>query len=271
MYIGVDIGGTKTLVVAFSHDKKILKEIRFDTPKNYQEFLAKVSDAATEVKTIDTIVYGAIGTRGLVDRDNGLLINDNVLGWNNAPLVENCSEIFGCDFSIENDSKLAGLSEANNAGNAYRKVLYMTVSTGIGSAFVVDGDLDKNTIDSEVGKWIFEHEGKKIFWEDFASGKAIVEKYGQRASELEDPNAWIQISKNLALGIVNACGAYTPDLVIIGGGVGTHFNKYKEPLQDAIDEIKPKVFTVPKIIKAKFAEEAVIYGCYELAKNRFPG
>ena len=218
---------------------------------------------------LDGVKRGAIGTRGIVDREAGLLVQDSLLAWRNAPLVRDCEELFGCKFSIENDSKLAGLSEARAVdGNKYRKVVYVTISTGIGSAFITDGNLDKNTIDSEVGKWVVEKDGKVELWEDTASGSWIKKTYGKLASELDDPEAWKVISHKLALGFINICAAYTPDLIIIGGGVGGHFNKFGSLLSERITELAHPIIKQCPLQGATYPEEAVIYGCYHLAVDK---
>lgn len=268
MILAIDIGGTKTLVAVFDDNKNIVEHVKFPTPKSYDEFLNNIKEISQQLETKE-LKTGAIGIRGLVDRENGVLINDNILRWPNAPLIKDFEDIFGCKLLLENDTKLAGLSEANTENNKeYDKVLYFTISTGIGSVLIIKGEIDKNLINSEVGKWIFEYEGKVQTWENFASGKAIVEKYGKRASELDDQKAWENITKNLALGIINASAAYIPDLIVIGGGVGEHFDKFDSRLQEWVKQLIPESVIVPKIVKAQRSEEAVIYGCLELALQK---
>lgn len=267
MYIAVDLGGTKTLVVLFDQNKEIINQIKFETPKDYSKFKDTLLASRDQLTNQRSFKKGAVGTRGILDREHGVMATDTILPWHNASIVKDCEQVFGCEFIIENDSKLAGLSEARGAGKDYAKVLYITISTGIGSAFIVNGQLDKNTEDSEIGKWLLNINDTSKTWESFASGKWITETYGMRASDLEDETAWQQISENLAIGFVDAIAAFDPDLIIIGGGVGTHFDKYGDKLKNSIKKILPEGLNMPKIIKAAHPEEAVIYGCYELIKG----
>lgn len=266
MFAAVDIGGTKTLVAVFDTAGNLVEESKFPTPKDYQEFKRQLADNVAKLST-KKFSLGVVGIRGNIDRKAGLAVYDRILGWGEVALRDDCKDIFGCQFLIENDSKLAGLSEANLITNEFNKVLYLTISTGIGSAFVVAGKLDQNTIDSEVGMSLFEHEGVLQRWEDFASGSAIVAKYHKRASEIDDPAAWESIAKNIALGLVNVIAAFTPQVVIFGGGVGSHFDKFDKQLKQALIDIKPKEISLPALRVAGRPEEAVIYGCYELAKQ----
>ncbi len=129
----------------------------------------------------------------------------------------------------------------------------------------MDGIIDAEYADMEFGNMIFEHEGKMRTWEEFASGKAIYAKYGMKASEIDDPGIWYAISRDIALGLTNVVANLTPDVVIIGGGVGSHFDKFADQLHEEMLLFGSQVVTVPPIRKALRAEEAVIYGCYELA------
>ncbi len=269
MYAAVDIGGTKTLVAVFDPAGKIIEQIKFPTPVQYNDFKKEL--AATVAKlTTKKFISGAIGIRGNIDRHSGMSVKDDVLAWRNVPIRDDCEELFDCQFSLENDSKLAGLSEALRVQDKYQKVLYVTISTGIGSALIVNGELDKDTLDSEIGKSVYQYQGEVRQLEDFASGKAIVEKYGKRASDLDDEVAWEEISHNLAIGLINATAAFTPEVIILGGGVGSHFSKFERPLTEAIQRMMPDEINIPEIIQAQFPEEAVIYGCFELAKANTP-
>ena len=181
------------------------------------------------------------------------------------PLRADIAKISGTTVLLENDANLAGLSEAHNIKPLPHRALYITFSTGIGTGLVTNGYLDPDFLDSEGGNMLFEHEGKLEVWEKFASGKAIVAKYGKRASELDDPKAWNEIAKWFALGIVDLTAVLEPDIIIIGGGVGTHFAKFKNFLHKHINDLTPAVVDKPPIVPAKAAEQAVVYGCIILA------
>lgn len=266
MIAAVDIGGTKTLVAVFGNDGKIVEQIKFPTPKNYTEFKQKLAETVADLST-KKFSNGVVGIRGLVDRKRGLALYDDTLGWGEVGIRDDCSKTFGCDFMLENDSKLAGLSEARLLIDEFAKVLYITISTGIGTAFVVNGRLDQYTINSEVGKSLYVHEGQLQQWEQFASGSAIVAKYRKKASQINDPDIWEEIANNIAVGLVNAVAAFTPQVVVFGGGVGAYFAKFSKPLKKAFLDIKPPEISLPVLRVAQRPEEAVIYGCYELAKQ----
>lgn len=263
MIIAVDIGGTKTLVAAANLDGKILNELRFETPQDYSEFLTVLADNIAKVTTEEFELI-SVAVPGLLDRKAGTVKVLGNLPWVDKPIASDISDLFEhADVLIENDANLAGLSEANELSDKQQKVLYFTFSTGIGTGFVENGVLEPSLLDAEGGQVLI----NGAPWETIASGKAIVAKYGKRASEIEDPAIWGEIAHNMALGIIDNVAIFQPKTVIIGGGVGSHFDKFGTMLQQYVSQQSSKMVSVPTIVKAKRPEEAVIYGCIILAKQ----
>ena len=265
MYLAVDLGGTKTLVAAVNNNGIIHASRKFETPKIYAQFLVMLEQ---NIKDLDCdFQRGVVAAPGKLDRKKGIVIAFGNLDWKNIPLLDDAERIAHCPMLIENDTKLAGLSEAIYIKDEFKKVLYITISTGINSALIVNGVIDEDLIDSESGDMLLEHGGKLQKWESFASGKAIVKKYGKRASEITDSHAWNVISRNIALGLINLIAVVQPEVIVIGGGVGSHFKKFQAPLHDHLKKFEMPLVPIPPVRGAKRPEEAVIYGCYYLAKS----
>lgn len=263
MIIAVDIGGTKTLVAATNLDGTIQNQLRFETPQDYQEFLSVLAENIANVTTEEFEVI-SVAVPGLLDRKAGTVKTLGNLPWVDKPIAGDISERFDhADVLIENDANLAGLSEANELEDKHQKVLYFTFSTGIGTGFVDNCQLVPSLLDAEGGRIFVGTE----MWENVDSGKAIVAKYGKRASEIEDPEIWDAIAKDMSYGIIDNVAIFQPKTVVIGGGVGSHFAKFGSMLQQHVLQQLPKDVEMPLIIGAKRAEEAVIYGCIILAKQ----
>jgi glucokinase len=266
MYLAIDVGGTKTLVGAFTNDGKLTKTIKFKTPTDYKKFLGVLSATLARFDEYN-FSYTCIAVPGRIDRGKGLGISFGNLGWKNIPIVKDLKAFIPSPLVMENDANVGGLYEARNVIDTYKKVVYLTVSTGIGSGIVINGELDQDLIDSELGQTVLPYGDKMLRWEKFASGKAIKERYGKIAAEITDRKIWKEISHNLAVGIGSINAIVQPDVIIIGGGVGTHFGKYSRILKSELKKLSTPLTPVPAIIKAKKPEEAVIYGCYTLAKK----
>lgn len=253
------------MVALADKKRKISSSEKFQTPVNYKNFLKELKKTVDKFATkYSTVVVAAPGK---IDRKTGTGVTFGNLPWKSVHLKKDIEQITSKTVLVENDANLAGLGEAHNLKSLPHKVLYLTVSTGIGDGIITDGFIDPDFADSEAGKMLFEHQGKLLEWEKFASGKAIVDQYGKLASEINDPLVWDKIAGNLAVGIVDLCSIFNPNIIIIGGGVGTHYHKFEKQLNGHIKSMASPMVDIPKIISAKNPEQAVIYGCIELARQ----
>ena len=266
MYAAIDIGGTKTLVAVFDKNKNIVEEHKFPTNHDYEIFKIDLAKAVEELSTAD-FSRAVVAIPGLVDRKHGLGVHFGNLPWENVPVQKDVEHLVQCPVLIENDANLAGLGEAAELDDKKQRVLYITVSTGIGGGYVTNGKIDPKFEDAEIGHMLLEYKGRLEQWEHFASGSAIYKRYGMKAKDIVDPQVWYLIARNLAVGIINVIATMTPDIIIIGGGVGSHFEKFSERLEESLKIYETPLLSIPPIIKAKHPEEAVIFGCYEFARQ----
>jgi predicted NBD/HSP70 family sugar kinase len=264
MILAIDIGGTKTLLGIFELNGTLKESLRFETPSAYSDFVEKLQNELPKFIGKTHINECVVGVPAKLDREKGVAIAFGNRPWENVPIQSDIKRILGVPTRVENDAKLAGLSEALLLPQ-YRRVFYVTISTGIGGGFVIDGHLDANTIDSEVGHMMLEHEGRIQSWESFASGKAIYEKFGQKASEIENPSTWYIVARNIAIGLIDVIATLSPEAIVMGGGVGTHLHKFKDKLLEELELYSSNVVNIPTIYQAQKPEEAVLYGCYALA------
>ncbi|MCW1908782.1 MAG: ROK family protein [Candidatus Saccharibacteria bacterium] len=270
MYLAVDIGGTKTLLAAFNDEGQQVSHFKFPTPENYDEFLKQLAENLPKLGEHD-FRAATVAVPGKLDRPHGRVIALGNLPWRNEDIDADLERITHCPVEIENDAKLAGLSEALILKGEFKRALYLTFSTGIGIALINDGVIDTNVGDIGGDGMLLEHNGKLMPWEDFAAGKAIVEKYGKRASEIDDPNIWRNIVKDMAVGMIDLIAVLQPEVIIIGGGVGANFIKFGDLLIERLKTYETPMMSIPPIRPAVRAEEAVVYGCFELARARNNG
>jgi len=267
MYLGIDIGATKTLLATFTNKGDIKERIKFLTPKNYAKFKIELSDNVAKLST-NTFTGCCVGVPGRLDRKQGIGIAMGNLPWEDVPIKKDVQALLtNCPVSLENDAKLAGLSEAVLVKDTYQRVVYATISTGIGIGVIVNQEIEPNLLDAEPGKMPLEHNGKMMAWESFASGKAIVKRYGKKASEITDPTTWKHIAEDIAIGLIDVIAMVQPQVIVLGGGVSTHFDHFGLFLKQALQAYEVPLIPIPAIIPASRPEEAVIYGCYELAKR----
>ncbi len=272
MYLGIDIGGTKTLVAALSDNGEITDERRFPSSHDYDQFLRDLDANLKELRLEDGF-RACAGVSGLLDRQAGTVHALGNLPWRDKSIRDDISGLIGGkQVLIENDSRLAGLSEAQLVKNTYRNVLFMTVSTGIGGALIQDGRIVTALQDTEIGKMPLWHDGEYVHWEDFAGGRSVVSRFHKKADEITDPADWRVIGENLAHGLGAVCSVLQPEVIILGGSVGKHTGSYSPVILEFLAKHLHPIVRQPKaILPAQRPDDAVIYGCYDLAKQTYGG
>ncbi len=264
MIIAVDTGGTKTLVASFNRNGERLKTIKFSTPvivKDYVTTLRATLDEHFSDQPIDVI---SLALPGLVEGTTAKWFGN--LPWTDFDAKSALSGILNnATLLVENDANLAGLAETRQLTPTPFSSLYVTISTGIGTGLIINGKIDLGLKRSEAGHMMLEHNGQFQQWESFASGKAIYNTYNKFARDITDEKDWETISKCLCQGFVALIPVIQPDIIIIGGSIGTYFERYCQILERLINERLPAYINRPPLHQAKSPEEAVIHGCYYYA------
>jgi len=129
----VDIGGTKIKIVQLSNIDNTMKT--FNTPKtsteivdtivNYVEELRNTKDKSTE----DIVI---VGCPGLINK-NGIVEKVLYVPLAGFNLKSTLSERLKCNIILENDANLEALGFANE------ELLYISIGTGVGGAFIYKG------------------------------------------------------------------------------------------------------------------------------------
>ncbi len=264
MLVTVDTGGTKTLIASFSPDGVIQKQVKFATPSDQIEYVSLLATTISEQFSDETIDAISIALPGTIV--NNIVTWCNNLGWENFDIASALLPYFGAiRIFIENDANLAGLAETRILDPIPISSLYVTVSTGIGTGVTTNGQIDPGLKHSEGGRILVEFEGRVQEWEDFASGKAIYNTFGQYARDITDRAIWDQISDRISRGFLAVIPMIQPDVVIIGGSIGTYFEHFGPDLDAILRDKLPSHIPCPRIMQAVHPEEAVIYGCYYYA------
>ncbi len=262
--MAVDTGGTKTLVASFLEDGRIGEQFKFPTPPTTHEWtkvLKEVLETHFGHEAIEAVV---IAMPGIVK--GGVAVWCNNLKWANFDVQSAMKGVLGdAPLFIENDANLAGLAETRQLKEIPAFALYVTVSTGIGSGIITEGKINPDLRYSEAGRSLVEFDGSVREWETFASGKAIYKAYGKYARDIKSKRIWHKIADRISRGFLAIIPVLQPDVIIIGGSIGTYFHEYGRDLAAMLKEHLPDHIPAPKLIQAKHPELAVIYGCYYYA------
>lgn len=257
MYLLFDIGGTKTRV-AISDGTTINDPSIFPTPDVYThglEIFHQFKD--THPKAVAGGIAGP-----LEHNKEGLKASPQLPDWIDKPLKSDLEEIFKVPVFLENDAALSGLGEAiRGAGVGYSVVAYLTISTGVGGAKIVDGKIDKNIHGFEPGQMLIE--GGKLA--DLISGMAIEKEYGKKPEEIDDQNLWTEVAKYLAEGLNNIIVDWSPDVIVLGGSILKSINL--EIVEQSLKENLTIFKDIPHIKRASLGDMSGLYGALEYLKQ----
>lgn len=149
---GVDLGGTKLSAALFNTKGTLLKkEITYDhvglQPDQIVEIIAKLLNKLFQGYgiTSDDIEGIGVGFAGHILYKEGLVITTSNLthSMQNYPLVKKLGIYFpDTRILLDNDANVQALGEyLYGAGKGYGTMVFMTVSTGIGSGIVINGKI----------------------------------------------------------------------------------------------------------------------------------
>ena len=161
--------------------------------KAHQRVLSPVgADAHDDLRTVfrlagqmtRTIQLRAIGVSfgGPVDGTTGTVrLSHHVPGWENTPLAALLSDVFNVPAFVDNDANVAALGEFTFGAGA-SSLLYITVSTGVGGGWVLDGKIWRGAdrMAGEIGHTVVSPKGPRCLCgkrgcvERLASGRYMV-------------------------------------------------------------------------------------------------
>src|SRR5689334_8035767 len=127
----LDIGGTKFLAAAAGLDGKLIKTVKAPTPSGLEEGLRLLKEMARECAGGRPIRAIGASIGGPLDRTTGVVSPLHQPGWRAVPLKAILEREFGCPFRVDVDTNVAALAEWHARSGSFRRLLYLTVSTGV--------------------------------------------------------------------------------------------------------------------------------------------
>ena len=295
--IGLDIGGTKTAagIVLWPTGEMLHRTVNPTSPQRggdavLDDILALVG-RLTERAEQEEIKIAAIGAgvAEMVDCD-GNVTSSCTIAWRDVPVQERLSAI--APARVESDVRVAAFAEAVfGAGRGKRLFVYITVGTGISYCLMQNGEPLKGAngnaivMASSPLSTVCTHCGAKLHpvLEEYASGPAIAKRFAHakrsesvgdcqgvfRAASAGDEDA-IEIlnSAGEALGVTAAflVNVLDPEMIILGGGLGTAGGIYRESFDRSCRE---HIFAVNSrtlpIVSAELGIDAGVIGAAAIA------
>ncbi len=307
--IGIDLGGTRLRAARFSTDFQMQQ--RVETPTLAVEGLdSVVSRIVAEARAVwptdgETVSGVGVSVPGPTNPYTGIVVAPpNLPGWHNVPLADLLQEALHTRVYLGNDANVAALAEAEHgAGQGYDHVIYLTVSTGIGSGIISARRLLLGNVGlaAECGHLIMiTEEGRVSTLEKEAAGPAIARQAraalmaGTASAILDHAEGKIEAvtaadvgmaakagdalaiklieraGRMMGLGIVSLLHTFNPQIIVIGGGVaeGTG-DLLLRPMRAAIEQyaIDRSYWESLIIMPAALGENVSLIGAAELVRH----
>ncbi|MFT4640507.1 MAG: fructokinase [Verrucomicrobiales bacterium] len=237
LYGAIEAGGTKFVCAVGTGPEEILQRetIPTSTPEvTLERTVSFFEKAQRDHRTLTSI---GIASFGPIDchpgsRTYGLITSTPKEGWANTDFVGMLGHAFHLPIGFDTDVNAAALAEWRwGCARGLSNCLYVTVGTGIGGGFVMNGETLKGLIHPEMGhvrvqRLPADHfEGNCPYHyheclEGLASGPAMEKRWGKKADALpSDHQAWVWQADYLAQAIVNWIVILSPEAIVLGGGV----------------------------------------------------
>ena len=300
--IGVDLGGTNIVSAVVDEKGKVVGKDKRPTQASL--------GAAGVLERIAQSVRGAaekspgpwkshlavgIGSPGPLDPKRGVVLYTPNLNWKNVPIVAVLRKKLGKKVVLENDANLAALGETwVGAGKGQRYVLCVTLGTGVGGGFIIDGKIYEGAwgVSNHIGHVVVDPKGPRAPYgnrgilEQYASATGIVRlatEAGlkpppggkleahtfQKMAEAGDAGAirvYEQAGVMLGVGLTSAIHLFNPGMIIFSGGVSAAKDLLFKPMHR---ELKERCFASHlkglKFKLAKLGDNMGVVGAARLA------
>jgi predicted NBD/HSP70 family sugar kinase len=277
VYIGLDIGGTKFMAASADGEGELIRRARADTPLGLDEGLDLLQQLVTDVSDGAPIrtIGAAIG--GPLDWRRGVVSPLHQPAWRNVPLKVIMEDAFGCPFYVDVDTNVAALGEYRAWQEPPSRLLYITLSTGMGGGFVIDGRIYRGMGEGhpEIGHQSVNFKcsypegvacecGLPDCLEALVSGNGIRRIYGKPAERLED-GEWEEVAYNLGQGLRNLATIYLPDVIVLGGGVAIGGGKRLISGARRVMEDHLRLVDVPEVRLSRLGYDTALRGAVVVA------
>ncbi|NKB51798.1 MAG: ROK family protein [Rhizobiaceae bacterium] len=267
-------------------------------PNAILDQIGSLIDRVSDGRNKNAIVGIGFSSAGPIDTQAGIILGiPTIPGCEGFPIRQTIFDRFGLPVQIENDAIAATLGEwRHGAGRGFRNLVYITVSTGIGGGAVVDGRLlhGRQGMAAHVGHMRLASEGplcscgNSACFEAFASGTALAER-AQSAARLPNSEFLLQAlnagdlnakhviegartgdkqclalvveeATYLGRGITSILHAFSPERVIIGGGLAHGFDLFEAGIHKVIETDAMAPFKSIRVVRSELGDDSGLAG-----------
>jgi glucokinase len=273
--LGVDVGGTATKAAIVGRDGTVLLRLERPTERHAgtKGIIAAVEELVRRSAEVGVTVEAVgVGAAGFIDAATGSVTFAPNLVYDDPQIADALRARLGVPVVVDNDANAAVWGErAFGAARGSDDVAYVTVGTGIGSGFVVDGRLLRgySGAGAELGHTVIDPAGPPCgcglrgCLEQFASGTGIARM--AREALQDDPDSSIlafadsleavsardvaraarqydhtarrvleRAGKALGVGLSNVANLFDPEVIVVSGSVIRAGEPFLGPVRDEL-------------------------------------
>lgn len=288
MRFGIDLGGTKTEIMALAPDGKVALRRRVPTPKDYATLIGTITELVTSAEgELDT--FGSVGMAipGSESFGTGLIKNANTTYLIGKPLRLDLEKALGREVRLANDANCFALSEASDgAASGAACVFGVIAGTGVGGGVIIDGKV-LNGAHGIGGEWghiplpapsVDEvtgappcYCGKRGCLEIWCSGPGLAADFqrvtGRSASAeeiaasdgAEERAAMDRLVDRFARAMATMVNILDPDVIVMGGGLSNVQRLYRD-LPPLVEKYGFNLGGPPKIVKNMHGDSSGVRG-----------
>lgn len=261
MRIGIDLGGTKTEVIALGDQGEQLYRHRLPTPRDYQQTVENIAHlVALAEEATGKIGTVGIGIPGSISPYTGVVKNANSTWLNGQPFDKDLSQRLNREVRLANDANCLAVSEAiDGAAAGAQTVFAVIIGTGCGAGVAMNGrvHIGGNGTAGEWGHnplpWMNDDElryraevpcycGKQGCIETFISGTGFATDYQRlsgnplkgseimrlvEAGDALAEQALAHYEQRLAKSLAHVVNILDPDVIVLGGGMSNVERLYR--------------------------------------------
>lgn len=293
-YIGIDLGGTHVRVALVSEDGTIIQEIKRETRIDLgREYVVEnIIKMIEELEGYQEALGIGMAVPGPVNQfTRTMTIATNLPGFKGYNFAEIIEQRLNKPVFVDNDANMAGLAEAVlGAGKDYPFVYYITISTGIGGALIINHKVHSGALGyaGEVANIVIDRNRQKYnnlnigAVENEASGTAIQRKVQEQIAKDIDNRMFLQMVRDysdetaikifndamydVALMMADVAHVVDPHIFVLGGGILNSDDLVIPKLKEYFDTLVHEPMRNTIIVKASLPEPGIV-GAAMLART----
>jgi len=288
MRFGIDLGGTKTEIIALDKDGAVALRRRIPTPKDYEALLRALAELVAKTEA-ELGIRGSIGMAipGSESFGSGRIKNANTVYLNGKPLRHDLERLLDRPMRLANDANCFALSEASDGAAAGASIVFGVIAgTGVGGGVAVDGKV-LGGAHGVGGEWghiplpaMTDEErqdsrlcycGKINCLETWCCGPAVAQEYHRQTGRqitieeiaasagAEERALMDRVVDRFARALATLVNILDPDVIVMGGGLSNIERLYLD-LPPLVEKYGFNLGGPPRIVKNKHGDSSGVRG-----------